>query len=207
MYNTILVPLDRSKRAEVILQHVESLALKYKAKVVFMKVIDIPPLKIGYSRKALEQYRKDLEVQEKRDGEYLADMQRDFMEKGIRKNLNFGHTLGHAFESFFLRTNHPVTHGQAIAAGMICEGWLSQKAYELEAEQFVEIVRMFDINFERLPISEDNIPELLELMRQDKKARGGKLNYSLLRKIGKAIHNIEVDIPLVIESLKYYINE
>ena len=83
MYNTILVPLDRSKRAEVILQHVESLALKYKAKVVFMKVIDVPPLKIGYSRKALEQYRKDLEVQEKRDGEYLADMQRDFMEKGI----------------------------------------------------------------------------------------------------------------------------
>jgi 3-dehydroquinate synthase len=130
----------------------------------------------------------------------------DFMEKGIRKNLNYGHTLGHAFESFFLRTNHPVTHGQAIAAGMICEGWLSQKAYELDVEQLVEVVKMFDINFERLPISEENIPVLLELMRQDKKARGGILNYSLLRKIGKAIHNIEVETPLVIESLKYYIN-
>jgi nucleotide-binding universal stress UspA family protein len=83
MYNTILVPLDRSKRAEAILQHVENLALKYKAKVIFMKVIDVPPLEIGYSRKSLEQYRKDLDVQEKRDGEYLADMQRVFMEKGI----------------------------------------------------------------------------------------------------------------------------
>jgi 3-dehydroquinate synthase len=131
----------------------------------------------------------------------------DFREKGIRKNLNYGHTLGHAFESFFLRTQHPVTHGQAIAAGMICEAWLSQKAYELDAEQLGEIVKMFDINFHRLPISEDNIPELLGLMRQDKKARGGILNYSLLRKIGKAIHNIEVETPLVIESLKYYINE
>ena len=83
MYKTILVPLDRSKRAETILQDVENLALKCKAKVIFMKVIDVSPLKIAYSRKTFDQHRKDLEVLEKRDGEYLADMQRVFREKGI----------------------------------------------------------------------------------------------------------------------------
>ena len=83
MYNTILAPLDRSKRAEAILQHVENLALRYKAKVIFMKVIVAPSLSVAPSRKPFEQYRKDLEVQEKRDGEYLAERQRVFREKGI----------------------------------------------------------------------------------------------------------------------------
>jgi len=91
MYKTILVPLDRSKRAETILQHVENLALKCKAKVIFMKVIDVPPLKIAYSRKTFEQHRKDLEDLEKRDGEYLADMQRVFREKGIDAATHLTH--------------------------------------------------------------------------------------------------------------------
>ena len=83
MYKTILVPLDRSKRAEAILDHVENLALTCKAKVIFMKVIDLPPEKIAYSRKPFEQHRKELEDLEKRDTEYLDDMQRVFREKGI----------------------------------------------------------------------------------------------------------------------------
>ena len=91
MYKTIFVPLDRSKRAETILQHVENLALKCKAKVIFMKVIDVPPIKIAYSRKTFDQHRKDLEVLEKRDGEYLADMQRVFREKGIDAATHLAH--------------------------------------------------------------------------------------------------------------------
>jgi len=91
MYKTILVPLDRSKRAETILQHVENLALKCKAKVIFMKVIDVPPIKIAYSRKTFEQHRNELEVLEKRDGEYLADMQRVFREKGINAATHLAH--------------------------------------------------------------------------------------------------------------------
>ena len=83
MYNTILVPLDRSKRAEAILEHVEDLALKYNAKVIFMKVIDIPAMKIAYSRKSFEQHRKDIALLEKQDRDYLADTQRVFREKGI----------------------------------------------------------------------------------------------------------------------------
>ena len=130
----------------------------------------------------------------------------DFSEKGVRKNLNFGHTMGHAFESLFLQIGETVTNGQAISAGMICEAWLSNKFFNLDDKQLSEVITMFDINFERLPISESQIPQILELMRQDKKVREGKLNFSLLKKIGKAIHNIEVPQELIVESLKFYIN-
>jgi 3-dehydroquinate synthase len=132
----------------------------------------------------------------------------DFYEKGIRKNLNFGHTVGHAFESFFLKKEILVTHGQAIAAGMVCEAWLSSQVYDdFDKSQLSEIVNMFDNNFDRLDISEDMIPDFLELMRQDKKVREGKMNFSLLRKIGKAIHNVELENDIVAKSIRFYIRE
>jgi len=129
----------------------------------------------------------------------------DFNEKGVRKNLNFGHTVGHAFESLFLHTGETITNGRAIAAGMICEAWLSNKVSDLEDEQLNEIITMFDINFSRLPINHDQFPEIMELMKQDKKVRGGKLNFSLLKRIGKAIHDIEVQPKLIADCLKFYI--
>ena len=131
----------------------------------------------------------------------------DFKEKGIRKNLNFGHTIGHSFESFFLSSGHPVTHGQAIAAGMLCEAWLSFQLFGFEKAQLDEIVEMIDTNFERLNVNESHIPQFVDLMRQDKKVRRGRLNFSLLRKIGKALHNVEVKPELVVESLRFYINK
>lgn len=131
----------------------------------------------------------------------------DFMEKGIRKNLNFGHTIGHAFESLFLRRHEPVTHGQAIAAGMVCEAWISWKIYNFDKSKLDQIVNMFDANFSRLAISESDLASLLDLMRQDKKVREGKIKFSLLRNLGKAIHDIEVPNELVKESLEFYFHQ
>lgn len=130
----------------------------------------------------------------------------DALERGMRKNLNFGHTIGHAIESYYLKLDRPITHGQAIAAGMICETWISSKIFEIECSQMDEIVSMIDMNFEKFDISEEAIPQLLELMRQDKKVREGKLKFSLLRKLGKATHDIDVEMNLIIESIKFYIN-
>lgn len=90
MYNTILVPLDRSKRAEAILPHVESLALNYKANVIFMKVI-VPPFTAAPTRKSVEKQQKDIEAQEKRAGEYLADLQREFQGKGIESSTHLAY--------------------------------------------------------------------------------------------------------------------
>lgn len=131
----------------------------------------------------------------------------DFKEKGVRKNLNFGHTIGHAFESFFLKLNAPVTHGQAIAAGMICETWLSEQMMDMECSHREEVVGMIDRNFSRLPVSENDLPTLMELMRQDKKVREGKLRFSLLKKMGKAVHDIEVSSDLVLKSLEFYMHK
>ncbi|PLW94966.1 MAG: 3-dehydroquinate synthase [Marinilabiliales bacterium] len=130
----------------------------------------------------------------------------DALEKGMRKNLNFGHTIGHAIESYYLMHDKPITHGQAIAAGMICETWISSKIFDIECTQTDEIVEMIDLNFEKFDISEATIPELLDLMRQDKKVREGQLKFSLIRKIGKATHDIEVNMDMVVDSIKYYIN-
>ena len=88
---------------------------------------------------------------------------------------------------------------------MICEAWLSSKVYNFDKNQLDEIVSMIDNNFDRLEINEDQIPEFLKLMRHDKKVRGGRLNFSLLRKIGKAIHNVELSNDLVVDSMKFYI--
>jgi 3-dehydroquinate synthase len=131
----------------------------------------------------------------------------DTLEKGIRKNLNFGHTIGHSLESYYLKTDNPVTHGMAISAGMICEAWISSKIFNIECTHLNTIVNMIDKNFDRLNFTKDEIPVLMKLMKQDKKVRGNKQNFSLLRKLGKAVHDIEVENDLIIQSLKYYINQ
>ncbi len=131
----------------------------------------------------------------------------DKLEKGIRKNLNFGHTIGLALESLFLKRGKNITHGQAIAAGMICESWISSKMTELECENVEEIIKMIDRNFDRLEISEKDIPEIIDIMRQDKKIRDGLFKFSLLRRLGKAVHDIVVDAELMEKSLYFYIND
>ena len=129
----------------------------------------------------------------------------DIHEKGIRKILNFGHTVGHAIESFYITKGQPVTHGEAVAAGMICETFISSKIYEFECTQFNEITSVIDLNFKRFELKTKDIEELLTFMKQDKKRKGGKHNFSLLRKLGKAVHDIEVDDETIKESLIFYI--
>lgn len=130
----------------------------------------------------------------------------DLLEKGIRKNLNFGHTIGHALESYYLKSDNPVTHGMAIAAGMICEAWLSSQIFNIECSHLDRITIMIDKNFHRFDFTTDDIPEIMQLMKQDKKIRDNKHNFSLLKKLGKAVHEIEVDNSLIIKSLEFYIN-
>jgi len=131
----------------------------------------------------------------------------DNKEKGIRKILNFGHTIGHAIESYYLKSGNPITHGQAVAAGMICETWISTKLEQLNCENLSEIVNRIDLNFTRLGFGEEIIPELIELMRQDKKISDGELKFSLLRRLGKAVHDIGgVSSELIRDSLIFYID-
>lgn len=132
----------------------------------------------------------------------------DPTEQGLRKILNFGHTIGHAIEGYsMLHDDHPLLHGEAIAMGMICEAYIAHKVNGLSAEDLSEIVHAFDNRFEQYHFSEEIYGELVSLMQNDKKNEAKKLGFALLSAIGKCDYNIFVTEELIKESLDFYRNK
>jgi 3-dehydroquinate synthase len=125
-------------------------------------------------------------------------------EKGLRKALNFGHTIGHAIESYFLETDSPLLHGEAIAAGMICEAWLSAQQTGLSTEALQSITNFFLKVYGHQAIPESVWPQLIDTMRQDKKNEDTRINFSLLRAIGSEKVNETAEEDQILASLRYY---
>jgi len=126
-------------------------------------------------------------------------------EKGRRKILNFGHTIGHAVESYSLsKDKKPLTHGEAIAIGMICEAWLSHKNSTLSAEELAEVRTYISSVYPAYKIKEKSYAKLSELMQSDKKNEHGNILFSLLQSIGKCTYNCRVTESDIRESLEYY---
>jgi len=131
----------------------------------------------------------------------------DPKEQGLRKILNFGHTIGHAVEGYsLLNDKEPLLHGEAIALGMICEAYLAHRLNGLSIEDLAAVIQAFDSRFERYTFSEDIYPELIALMQNDKKNEGRKLGFALLSEIGRCDYNIYVEEELIKESLDFYRN-
>ena len=91
MYHTILVPLDGSKRAESILNHVEELARRFDAKVIFLQVVEPEPMAVGPEGNYMERYQEELERQTKQIETYLASLEGEFREKGIKARTRVAH--------------------------------------------------------------------------------------------------------------------
>ncbi len=129
----------------------------------------------------------------------------DPKEKGIRKALNFGHTIGHAVETWSLENDEDhLTHGEAIAIGMICEAWLSWKKTGLTAHELNEIVSVLTGLYPDYHIRADCHTELYSLMQKDKKNHGDKINCSLINSIGMySIDHICTEDELC-SSLQFY---
>lgn len=130
---------------------------------------------------------------------------KDPFERNVRKSLNLGHTIGHAVESHFLEMGQPILHGEAIAAGLVCELYLSVIDCGLPSEILEKSIQALKGVFSPLPISEGMFINLLNLMQQDKKNENGQINFTLLEKPGKPKINRTVDSALIISSLKFYI--
>ncbi len=130
----------------------------------------------------------------------------DPFEKNMRKTLNFGHTIGHAIETHFLEQENqaPLLHGEAIAVGMICEAYLSNKVSGLSGKELKEITTFILSVYKPVKIKENNYSRFLELMQHDKKNEKGKINFSLLSAIGKCKINAGATADLIKESLNYY---
>ena len=129
----------------------------------------------------------------------------DPTEKGLRKVLNFGHTVGHAFESYAMEMGKPVLHGYAVAWGMISELYLSYKLLGFPKETLSTAVRMIKENYGALPIKCDIYDHLYDLMTHDKKNEGdGRILFSLLKNIGEIEINVAVSKKDILDSLDFY---
>ena len=130
----------------------------------------------------------------------------DPREKGERKLLNFGHTIGHAVETFHLERPGLQTflHGEAIAIGMIAEAYLSHIKQGLNESELKEVSRALYSFFPLPRLAEEYFESFLSLMAHDKKNEGGKINFSLLNNIGNASWDIFCGEAEIIEALNYY---
>lgn len=129
----------------------------------------------------------------------------DPKESGLRKRLNFGHTIGHALETFFLeRAETTLLHGEAVAAGMICEAYLSVKKSGLSEEALEEITNVILNEFAAIDLDAVNDNRIVEIARHDKKNASGEINCTLLAAIGEAVINKKIAAEDIVSSLKYY---
>ena len=124
-------------------------------------------------------------------------------EHGIRKALNVGHTVGHAFESFALKRT-PVLHGYAVAYGIVCELYLSARKMGFPTDKLHATVRYIKDHYGKMQITCDDYPELLELMTHDKKNTAGTINFTLLADIGDIRINQTATKDEILEALDFY---
>jgi 3-dehydroquinate synthase len=129
----------------------------------------------------------------------------DPLEAGPRKLLNFGHTVGHALESFLLaQPGREILHGEAVAAGMVCEAWLSVQHGLLSETELDQIETFLFSVYEKVQFVTLETQAIAEYARQDKKNAGSVINCTLLEGIGHGVYNQPVTVAEIVESLRYY---
>ena len=128
----------------------------------------------------------------------------DPREHGIRKALNLGHTVGHAFESLALRCQQPVLHGYAVAYGLVCELYLSAVKTGFPVDKMRQTVQYIRDYYGRMAITCDDYDALYELMTHDKKNQAGKINFTLLGGVGDIRINQTATREEIDEALDFY---
>lgn len=125
-------------------------------------------------------------------------------EHGIRKALNLGHTMGHAFESFAMRRGTPILHGYAVAYGLISELYMSARKTAFPTDRMHQTVRFIRENYGTFNITCDDYPTLIELMHHDKKNTSGIINFTLLGNVGDIRINQTATEEEIKEALDFF---
>jgi 3-dehydroquinate synthase len=139
----------------------------------------------------------------KRSNEIKSEItNEDPNERSVRKKLNYGHTIGHAIESFFLKKADPITHGNAVGWGMVLENRIAVKLDMLSASLAHTIEkRILDI-FGPLPsFSKEELEQIFQFMLNDKKNKNGVFHFSLITDIGQCSFQVEVSDEIVREVI------
>jgi 3-dehydroquinate synthase len=132
----------------------------------------------------------------------------DFEEKGQRKLLNLGHTIGHALESYCLDQEKPIPHGFAIAWGLVMELALATKSSpKVEATESLHqtIKSIVEGLYDPIHYAQADIPALMNYIRADKKNNHDKLLFSMAFAPGECDFNISVSAETVIQVLNQYV--
>jgi peptidoglycan hydrolase-like protein with peptidoglycan-binding domain len=131
-------------------------------------------------------------------------VEKDPFEMNVRKSLNFGHTIGHAVESFFLEKENALLHGEAIAIGMVCEAYLSHKKVGLSKIELAKIAKFILKTYGKQQLPPEHFGSMIAVMAKDKKNEGATINCTFLKKIGNFVINCTVTQEEVVESLYFY---
>lgn len=131
---------------------------------------------------------------------------KDPSETGLRKILNFGHTIGHALETYLIDTLENITHGEGVALGMLSALFLSEKYCGLNHEITLHYKDLYRQNFKRIDLNGIPIETLLEIMRHDKKNQGGDIRFVLIEDYGKPVYDVVVKSEDIKDSITYLID-
>lgn len=136
----------------------------------------------------------------------LDIVKQDPKEKGMRKILNFGHTVGHALEGYFL-SKEPVDHGHAVALGIIAESYISMNSGKLTQTEFSEIEQLILAWFPIPQITMADMEGIVELLYNDKKNHSGKIQCCLLDRIGHCLYDQPIEEGDFVEALVYLMSK
>jgi 3-dehydroquinate synthase len=146
-----------------------------------------------------EKFNNELIQQSVRIKEKVVEA--DPMEKGLRKILNFGHTVGHAIETHLLNTENEILHGEAIGLGMMAEAYISKSKGFLTQQEYSIVLNELKRIYKSPKMEKASYAEIKRLCKQDKKNRNGQISMSLLHHIGKAVYDIPVEEELIDQAL------
>lgn len=135
-----------------------------------------------------------------------AIVEKDPKEENLRKSLNFGHTLGHAIESYFLENpaKTKLLHGEAVAAGMVMATYISSEMLSFPSERLLEITTRICGIFGKIAFEKEDQEKIMGYLKFDKKNEGGKINFVLLKNIGLPVMDCQVPDELLIRAFSYY---
>ena len=130
----------------------------------------------------------------------------DPKEKNLRKILNFGHTIGHAIESFYLESENKenLTHGEAIAIGMVCESYISSKLLGFPATKLSELKETVLAIYTKVDLLKEDFSGIMDLLKHDKKNVNGQVNFVLLNDFENFKLDCKVSEELIVESMEFY---
>ena len=131
---------------------------------------------------------------------------KDYKEKNLRKILNFGHTFGHAIESYFLehKDKKSLLHGEAISIGMILEAYISTQVSGFPFDKALDIKKIFNKYFPKVMFKSEEKQSIISLLSHDKKNDHGKINFVLLEDISKPVIDVNAGERLLNDAFEFY---